>query len=56
MDVVEATEVANLVGAKKNIPIHAYNVKNQPKKEEKFTPEGRMLLEYGQTITVKPQP
>ena len=56
MDAVEATEVAKLVGAKKNIPIHAYNVKDQPKKEDKFTPEGRYLLEYGQTITLKPQP
>ena len=55
MDAVEATEVANLVGAKKNIPIHDYNIKDQPKKEEKFTPEGRMLLEYGQTIKLKPQ-
>lgn len=56
MDAVEATEVANLVGAKKNIPIHDYNIKDQPKKEEKFTPEGRMLLEYDQTITLKVQP
>lgn len=55
MDAVEATEVANLVGAKKNIPIHKYNIEGQPKKEDKFTPEGRYLLEYGQTITLKPQ-
>ena len=53
MDAVEATEVANLVGARYNIPIHEFD---QPgsKKSDKFTPKGRLVLEYGQTITVKP--
>lgn len=50
MDATEATEVANLVGAKHNIPIHEFDKDGQPKKSEKFLPEGRLVLEYGETI------
>lgn len=52
MDATEATEVANLVAAKNNIPIHEYDVPGK-KKSDAFQPEGRMLLEYGETIVVK---
>lgn len=56
MDAVEATEVANLVGAKYNIPIHELdNHEFDPTVERKsnnFTPEGAMVLEYGETIVV----
>ena len=52
MDAVEATEVANLVGAKFNIPIHE-NDRNGTKKSDKFTPQGRLILEYGQTIILE---
>lgn len=52
MDATEATEVANLVGAKHNIPIHEFDTYNKPKKSEKFTPEGRLVLEYGETIVI----
>ncbi|MCR5803152.1 MAG: MBL fold metallo-hydrolase [Clostridia bacterium] len=51
MDAVEATEVANLVGAKNNIPIHEFD-QNGSKKSDNFTPDGRMVLEYGETITI----
>ncbi|MBO4320140.1 MAG: MBL fold metallo-hydrolase [Treponema sp.] len=54
MDAVEATEVAELVGACCNIPIHEYDQEGS-KKSDKFTPKGRMVLEYGQTIKIKPQ-
>ncbi|MBO7639014.1 MAG: MBL fold metallo-hydrolase [Treponema sp.] len=54
MDAVEATEVANLVGACCNIPIHE-NDQDGSKKSDKFTPKGRMVLEYGQTINIKAQ-
>ena len=43
MDAVEATEVANLVGAKNNIPIHEFNSGDE-RKQENFTPEGRLEL------------
>ena len=49
MDAVEATEVAKLVGARKNIPIHEFDSKGS-KKSDNFTPKGRLVLEYGQTI------
>lgn len=52
MDAVEATEVANLVGAKFNIPIHE-NDRNGTKKSDNFTPQGRLILEYGQTIILE---
>lgn len=49
MDAVEATEVAKLVGAKNNIPIHEFDSEGS-KKSDNFKPEGRLVLEYGQTI------
>lgn len=45
----EATEVANLVGAKHNIPIHDMCVEDKSK-FDRFTPEGKLFLEYGETI------
>ncbi|MBO7424502.1 MAG: MBL fold metallo-hydrolase, partial [Clostridiales bacterium] len=51
MDAKEATEVATLVGAKNNIPIHEFD-QNGSKKSDNFTPEGRLVLEYGQTIEI----
>ena len=50
---VEATEVAELVGACCNITIHEYD-QGDSKKSDNFTPKGRMILEYGQTINIKP--
>ncbi len=52
MDAVEATEVAKLVGARNNIPIHEFDKKGS-KKSDNFTPEGRLVLEYGQTIELR---
>lgn len=51
MDAVEATQVANLIKAKNNIPIHEYDHAGS-KKNENFTPDGRLILEYGQTIII----
>lgn len=56
MDAVEATEVANLVGAKNNIPMHELdNHEIDPsveRKSDNFTPDGVMVLEYGETIVI----
>ena len=54
MDAVEATKVADLVGARFSIPIHE-NDQGSSKKSDNFTPNGRLVLEYGQTITVNPK-
>lgn len=51
MDAVEATEVANLVAAKNNIPIHEYD-SGDTKKSDQFTPDGKKILEYGETIII----
>lgn len=51
MDAVEATEVANLVAAKHNIPIHEFDTPGSLKSDN-FTPEGRMILAYGETIVI----
>lgn len=51
MDAKEASEVANLVAAKHNIPIHENNGENE-NKAENFNPEGRLVLEYGETIVI----
>ncbi len=51
MAATEATEVANLVGAKHNIPIHDMNDSNQHK-EDNFTPEGRLILALDETISL----
>lgn len=50
MDAVEATRVAEMVKAKSNIPIHELNEEGRPAKEDNFTPEGKLVLTYGQTI------
>lgn len=47
----EATEVANIVGAEYNIPIH--ELSNMETKRERFQPDGRMILEYGETIVIR---
>lgn len=49
MDAAEATDVANLVGAKHNIPIHEFNGTDE-RKQDNFQPEGRLELAYGETI------
>ena len=49
MDAKEATKVADLIGAKHNIPIHEYD-EGKTKKSDKFTPKGKMILKYGETI------
>ena len=52
MDAVEATEVATIIDAKFNIPIHELD-QGTEKKSDKFTPQGRLVLPYGKTITLK---
>ena len=52
MDAVEATEVANIVGAKFNIPIHEFD-SNGSHKSDNFNPQGKLVLEYGQTIVLE---
>ena len=49
MNAIEATKVATLVGAKHNIPIHDFNDFNQHK-EDKFTPNGKLVIPKGGTI------
>ncbi|MDO5127571.1 MAG: MBL fold metallo-hydrolase, partial [Eubacteriales bacterium] len=51
MDAEEATEVANLVNAKYNIPIHEFDVGNV-RKSDNFLPKSRLVLEYGDTIVI----
>lgn len=53
MDAAEATEVANLVGAKHNIPIHDFDKEGEPKKSENFNPEGKLVLELNETIALE---
>lgn len=52
MDAKEATEVATLVGAKNNIPIHELD-EGSAKKSDNFTPDGKMVIAYGETIVLK---
>ena len=52
MDAVEATKVADIVGAKVNIPIHDNNGPDEHK-EDKFRPKGRLILKKGSTINLK---
>ena len=53
MGPTEATEAAGLVGAKNNIPIHEFDdVMSGKKKSDKFNPEGKLVLEYGETIVI----
>lgn len=56
MDAVEATEVAGIVGAKYNIPIHEFDNHQldpaAPRKSDNFNPDGKLVLEYGETIVI----
>jgi len=52
MDAIEATEAAALVGAKHNIPIHEFD-QGGSKKSDNFNPDGKLVIEYGGTITLK---
>lgn len=51
MDAAEATEVAQMVGAKHNIPIHENDdPASGKKKSDDFVPENKLVLAYGETI------
>lgn len=52
MDAREATEVANLINAKYNIPIHELDTETTRKSDD-FQPKSRLVLEYGDTIILK---
>lgn len=52
MDAEEASKVADLVGAKHNIPIHSYDTDGEPKKSDNFNPSNKLVLENGQTISL----
>lgn len=52
MDAEEATKVADMIGAKNNIPIHDYDEEGT-KKADKFNPKGKLELKYGETISIK---
>jgi len=56
MDAIEATEVANLVGAVNNIPIHELDDHQYDdtvaRKSEDFTPDRKLVIEYGETIVI----
>lgn len=52
MNATEATEVANLVAARNSIPIHEFDDYGK-KKSDKFLPENRLVLEYGETIELQ---
>ena len=51
----KATEIADIVGAKVNIPFHQYNDSSlNQHKEDSFTPSNtKIVLEPGQTINLK---
>lgn len=49
MDAIEATELANIIGATHNIPIHMSNAPGEDKSVN-FTPEGRLVLKETETI------
>lgn len=50
-DAAEATEVAKMVGAKHNIPIHENDdPASGKKKSDDFVPENKLVLAYGETI------
>lgn len=51
MDAEEATEVAGIVGAAYNIPIHELD-DNSEKKSDNFKAAGKLVLNYGDTIIV----
>ncbi len=49
MDAVEATDLANTIGATHNIPMHMNNAPGEDKSVN-FTPEGRLVLQEEETI------
>lgn len=51
MNATEATEVAKLINAKYNIPIHEFD-SGKSLKSDNFTPDSRLVLEYGDTIII----
>lgn len=55
MDAVEAAKVADLIGAKHNIPIHSseLGMDEDEKKIKDFNPQEKLVLEKGKTISLK---
>lgn len=51
MDAVEATKVANIVGARYSIPIHEFDT-DATHKADNFTPDSALKLDYGETISL----
>ncbi len=49
MNASEASEVADLIGAKKNIPIHEFD-SGDVKKSDDFNAKDKLVLKYGETI------
>lgn len=54
MDASEASEVADLIGAKKNIPIHEFD-SGDVKKSDDFNVKDKLVLNYGETIQLEKQ-
>jgi len=52
MDAVEASELANIIGATHNIPMHMNNAPGEDKSVN-FTPEGRLVLKETETIPLE---
>ncbi len=48
----EATELANIIGAANNIPIHMSNTKINVDKRDRFTPEGRLIVDEKESIVL----
>lgn len=53
MDAYEATEVAAIVSAKHNIPMHDFGKEGEPKKSENFNPKGKLVMEINETIELE---
>ncbi len=49
----EATELADIIGAKHNIPIHASNTNMNIDKRDRFTPAGRLIIDDQETIVLE---
>lgn len=49
MDAAEATKVADMIGAKHNIPIHGFGDKYK-EQFKAFNPQNKVVMEYGETI------
>jgi len=48
----EATELANVIGATHNIPIHMSNTKINVDKRDRFIPEGRLIVDEKDSIVL----